>query len=202
MVELTFLRHGRSQADDDDLFEGRYDSPLTEAGRQQALALLEKWKSQRQRNYDAVVTSPLQRAVSTATLFAQHYGVPLTRDDLLMEMDAGQLGGMKRTEGSKRFPPPPFNTPYDRIAGGSGESVAQLHARALLVIEAILNMGRHRYLVVAHGCILNAIIRAILSMPVPTNQSGGYLKLGDTGYLDASYDERVHSWTILGLHQG
>lgn len=32
-IHLTLLRHGRSRADDEEVHEGRYDSPLTEAGR-------------------------------------------------------------------------------------------------------------------------------------------------------------------------
>ncbi len=33
MYDLFLLRHGRSLADDENKFEGRYDSPLTEIGK-------------------------------------------------------------------------------------------------------------------------------------------------------------------------
>lgn len=39
MKHLTLLRHGRSAADDEKRFEGRYDSPLTDIGRAQAESL-------------------------------------------------------------------------------------------------------------------------------------------------------------------
>lgn len=38
-MNLTLLRHGRSRADDEDVHEGRYNSPLTDVGRAQAQAL-------------------------------------------------------------------------------------------------------------------------------------------------------------------
>jgi len=34
-IFITFMRHGRSRADDENVHEGRYDSPLTEIGRAQ-----------------------------------------------------------------------------------------------------------------------------------------------------------------------
>ena len=43
-VKITFMRHGRSRADDEEVQEGRYDSPLTEAGRDQARARAEELK--------------------------------------------------------------------------------------------------------------------------------------------------------------
>ena len=42
-LHLTLLRHGRSRADDENVHEGRYDSPLTAVGRAQAVALAEYW---------------------------------------------------------------------------------------------------------------------------------------------------------------
>jgi broad specificity phosphatase PhoE len=202
MMTFTFMRHGRSQADDDDVFEGRFDSPLTETGRKQATAVLEKWTCQGRPTYEAVVASPLKRSHSTATIFAEHYGLSVILLDALTEMDGGQLGGMKRSEGNKRFPPPAFRTPYNRVGGGTGESMAQLHARALLAVDQIVQMAKQRCLVVAHGGILNAILRAILEMPIPVDRSGGYFGIGDVGYVDATYDPSVHRWTILGLEGG
>ena len=35
-MDIIFLRHGRSKADDERKHEGRYDSPLTEVGKEQA----------------------------------------------------------------------------------------------------------------------------------------------------------------------
>ncbi len=201
MVWITLLRHGRSQADDDNVYEGRYDSELTAVGKKQVSDLLEKWKHQASRSYDTILTSPLRRASATARVLADHYGVPLIENDLLMEIDSGKLAGMNKAEAERLLPPPAFTSPYDRIAHGSGESYAQLHARALMALEWILNMKRERYLVVAHGGILNAMLRTAMGIAVPINRSGTYFKLGDLGYAELAYDPAECRWTMLELHK-
>ena len=42
--KYVFLRHGRSLADDEYKHEGRYDSPLTDIGKQQAETTAQKLK--------------------------------------------------------------------------------------------------------------------------------------------------------------
>jgi 2,3-bisphosphoglycerate-dependent phosphoglycerate mutase len=200
VLNLTLLRHGRTQADDEDRYESRYDAELTDVGRSQAQRLLDDWKRQADRRFDVVVSSPLKRALETARMFSHHYAVPLVVNELLSELDAGKLSGMKRSEGLERYPLPEFIGPYDRIVKGSGESEAQLQSRALLAIEAIVNMENQRYLIVAHGMILNAVVRSMLGIPLPVNGSSARFRFGDLGYMDLTYDKRSHQWTMLGFH--
>ncbi|HMY60231.1 MAG TPA: histidine phosphatase family protein, partial [Pseudomonadota bacterium] len=47
------MRHGRSQAGDEDRHEGRYDAPLTDVGRAQAARLAAQWVTSRVR-FDSV----------------------------------------------------------------------------------------------------------------------------------------------------
>jgi 2,3-bisphosphoglycerate-dependent phosphoglycerate mutase len=58
MHQFAFLRHGRSRADDEERFESRYDSPLTEIGKQQAHRLAEKWYDDSNRHYECIISSP------------------------------------------------------------------------------------------------------------------------------------------------
>ncbi len=69
-IAVTFLRHGRSRADDEGVHEGRYDSPLTEVGRRQALARGSGWKDVGLM-VDEVICSPLKRAHETAAVVAE-----------------------------------------------------------------------------------------------------------------------------------
>lgn len=66
---LVLLRHGRSRADDEGVHEGRYDSPLTEVGRDQATRLAQRWREQSVQ-FDRVVCSSLVRARETAEIVA------------------------------------------------------------------------------------------------------------------------------------
>ena len=53
-----FVRHGESEANRDRVFSGRRDSPLTERGRQQAVALADALEDVA---FDRVVATPLSR---------------------------------------------------------------------------------------------------------------------------------------------
>jgi 2,3-bisphosphoglycerate-dependent phosphoglycerate mutase len=197
MVSLTLLRHGRSRADDENVFESRYDSDLSEVGRSQIENLARQWALDTSRGYDLIVASPLKRAKSAAAILAALYKVPVVEEPLLNEIDAGHLSGMDKAEGMRKYPPPTFSGPYDRIVGGSGESEAQLHSRALSAVESILNKKKQRYLLVSHGMLLNAIVRVMFSIPMPVNRDGVSFRFTDGGYLDLQYDETSHRWTVL-----
>src|SRR5687768_2228091 len=62
---LVLLRHGRSRADDEGVHEGRYDSPLTAVGRDQATRLAQHWR-EAGTHFDRIVCSSLVRARETA----------------------------------------------------------------------------------------------------------------------------------------
>ena len=69
-IYITFLRHGRSRADDEKVNEGRYDSPLTDIGRTQAQTRAHEFLS-RDIHFDLIVSSTLQRAHETAKIIGK-----------------------------------------------------------------------------------------------------------------------------------
>jgi 2,3-bisphosphoglycerate-dependent phosphoglycerate mutase len=199
VYQVTLLRHGRSAADDEGRFEGRYDSPLTSIGIDQATKLAGRWKADADRSYDRVIASPLRRAAETARIVGAALGVAVAQDPLWMERDSGRVAGMSREEGARAFPLPDFVGPYDRLAAGSAESVVELHARAMRAVQALLDLPAGRYLVVAHGGILNAAVSSILGLPVPVNNGGAFFRFGDTCHMDLRYERREHRWTVMEL---
>src|SRR5438105_4009405 len=101
MIDLFVMRHGQSVGDIENRFEGRADFPLTDLGRKQA-RLAATWFSTRY-TVDRLLASPLKRAAETASIMSQALGVPVEFHDELMEANTGELGGMLRSEGAKRF---------------------------------------------------------------------------------------------------
>ncbi|MDY2777604.1 MAG: phosphoglycerate mutase family protein, partial [Collinsella sp.] len=69
MKRLYLLRHGQTEFNVKKLVQGRCDSPLTDLGRQQAQAAAE-WIKAHGVVPDKVVSSPLGRAMDTASLVA------------------------------------------------------------------------------------------------------------------------------------
>ena len=69
MKRLYLLRHGQTEFNVKKLVQGRCDSPLTDLGRQQARAAA-AWLKAHSVVPDKVVSSPLGRAMDTASLVA------------------------------------------------------------------------------------------------------------------------------------
>ena len=199
ILDITFLRHGRSAADDEGRYEGRYDSPLTDVGQAQARRRGEQWQAAGV-TFDGVVASTLQRAVSTATIVAGCLGLAIETDPDWMEVDHGHLGGLTFEEGRRRYPRPAFRGPFDAIAGG--ESEIALHARAARALENLVRRGPGRWLVVSHGGMLNAAMRIITAAPLPVNGVGAYFAFGDLGYARYTYEPAVHRWMLWEMARG
>jgi broad specificity phosphatase PhoE len=92
-IHVTFLRHARSRADDENVHEGRYDSPLTDVGRAQVQARAQDFL-ERKFQFDRIVASTLQRAHETAKIIGQALNTPVETDPDWMELDNGPLAGM------------------------------------------------------------------------------------------------------------
>lgn len=199
-VHIVLLRHGRSLADDEQKFEGRYDSPLTDVGRRQARERAQFWKDGGMK-FDRIIAGPLARARETAQIIGDTLRVPVTEDQDWMEMDNGDLAGLTREEGRTRYPMPAFIGPFDRIVE-TGESAFQLHSRAMRAVERLMQNADGSYLVVSHGGIPNAAVRAILGIPMPVNRSGVSFGFRDLGFIDLCYDPTAHRWSIVRFEPG
>lgn len=84
---LILVRHGQTTLNASGRLVGRIDSPLTDEGRRQAIALGDVV-----RGASRVVTSPLARAVETASLLG--LDGPMTVDERWIELDYGSLDGV------------------------------------------------------------------------------------------------------------
>ncbi len=95
-MKLYFVRHGESEANVLHEVSNRgFKHPLTEKGRQQALALAQNLRGI---PVARLFTSPLMRAVQTAEILAETCGVPLEITDALREYDCGVLEGRSDDE--------------------------------------------------------------------------------------------------------
>lgn len=199
-LDLTLMRHARSRADDEQVHEGRYDAPLTEAGRAQVRRRAEDFK-QRGWGFARIVASPLQRAHETAVIIGQSLGTPVETDPDWMELDNGLLQGLSYTEAAERFPRPAFRNPYQPIAV-TGESEWALYLRAAGAVERVVRSGAGSTLVVAHGAILNAALRAIAGLTPYGNLQGIWFGFEDTGFARLSYDPGRHIWRLSEFDPG
>lgn len=147
-MEIDLMRHGQTDWNKQGRFQGREDLPLNETGREdarQAGLLL------RTLPLDALIVSPLRRAVETAQWLnrPRQQKLPILVEPQLIERDYGRLSGL---------------LPEQRAALGDDwtalgvETPEQVLARVLPVLERWRTRPGRRVLLVTHGGVINQVL--------------------------------------------
>jgi broad specificity phosphatase PhoE len=164
VTKLYLARHGESDWNAANRFQGHSDRPLTELGRKQAHALADLVAGE---SVEAIYSSPLERALETARIVGARTGLDVTTRDDLREVDTGSWSGLSRAEVKERFP-----EGFERwISGGAGwedgESYDQMAARVLEALREIAAAHpESRVLIVSHGGPIRAIQAAANGMDI------------------------------------
>src|SRR5258708_25012231 len=98
----VLLRHGDTELSPEHRFSGLRDLPLSADGARQAKAAACRLAAGAP--IDAVVSSPLQRAVATAAIAAGELGLTAVIDDDLRATDFGDWDGFTLPEIQERWP--------------------------------------------------------------------------------------------------
>jgi broad specificity phosphatase PhoE len=161
-VEVLLARHPQVQANVDGRFVGTGESPFTELGERQCVALaahIAAWKP------SSVHTSPRTRARAVADLAASQAGVQVHVDDDLAEIDFGAAEGLTYDEAMRAgvsidlLGGPPESAPF--LEGETWHSFA---SRIAAAAERVETCGP-RIAVVAHGGVLRALMAHWLGLP-------------------------------------
>lgn len=194
MIYLTLLRHGESEGNVGGFIQGRQDLPLTARGRRQAQALAERWRVGGVA-FDAVITSPLQRARQTAEAVATALGIPLEADPAWVERCFGVAEGLSPEAIRQADPNADFHHPYLPVAQGA-ESAVDLYLRASQAVQSIARCPAGRYLVVSHGALLNMAVYAILGITPQGHYNSPRFRFGNTAFANFSYQRTTRQWYL------
>lgn len=102
-MKLLLIRHGQSVANAQGRLQGQFDSPLSDAGREQARALARRLRRE-EWPISAIYASDLIRAAETAEILAAVLDAPVALDERLREYDVGVLNGIIWNEIEFRYP--------------------------------------------------------------------------------------------------
>jgi broad specificity phosphatase PhoE len=153
--EVLLVRHGETDDNAADRFQGRIDTPLNERGREQSRALAEALAGEGLR---ALYSSPLLRARETAEIVGARLGLEPVLDGRLMEADAGAWSGQLYAEivagDAGAFSAWRAREPGFRFPGG--ESVEEQGARVAAALRDV-GAGPLPALVVTHGGTIRAV---------------------------------------------
>lgn len=159
MSEIVLIRHAESEANLAATWQGRGDAGLSATGRDQVKALAGRANG---RSFDAVLSSPLVRAVDTAVAFDDD---PEIHDELI-EVDLGRWEGMALdvVAAQDRHLLQSIYGGGDERFGETGEMISEVAARAWAVIDSLgERLAPHgRAAVVTHGGVIDALISTFL----------------------------------------
>lgn len=188
--QVWLVRHGETEWARLGRHTGRTDIPLTDAGREQALALGARLAG---RSFSLVLTSPLSRAAETAALAG--YGDLALPDDDLMEWDYGALEGRTTPDIQTEFPDWAIWTG----SWPGAETVEQVGQRVDRVIARCLAPDvSGDVLLFAHGHLLRVLAARWLQLP-PEN--GGLFALSTATVSIVGWDRGrpvIETWNDSG----
>jgi len=119
-MTLLLARHGETDWNRERRWQGHSDTPLNDAGREQARALALELADER---LDALYSSDLARSAETAEIVGGALGLAVRLDRRLREVDVGEWSGLTRGEVEERYP----EGVTRRLAGGTGWEQGEAH---------------------------------------------------------------------------
>jgi probable phosphoglycerate mutase len=160
-------RHGQTQWNQENRFQGHTDVPLDSIGKDQAARAARLLAGLRP---DAIISSDLSRARDTANALAELVGVPITLDEGLRETTGGTWEGRVVAEMLAADPVTyaAWRSGEDVAAGGA-ETRSQVAERAHAAVQGALSALEPDGLlvVVTHGGTARALIGTMLGLELP-----------------------------------
>lgn len=149
MTRFFLVRHGETEWNRIRRIQGVSDIPLNDTGRAQAAALGQILVGHR---FDLIVSSPLSRALDTASIIAESLGMPqpLIIQDLI-ERNYGEAEGANGGELDKKYPAGTEIPGREERADVQKRVVRVLHDLAIRHPSADI-------LAVAHGGVIRSVV--------------------------------------------
>jgi probable phosphoglycerate mutase len=203
ITTFTFVRHGETDYNREQRFQGQVDVPLNATGLAQAARLARRLASE---PADVLLCSDLLRTRQTAEPLARAWGLEAVATAGFREQSFGIVEGMTAADIERQHPVlwARWLQHEGDFALPGGESLLQFHQRVLTAVEqaASAHAGRH-VAVIAHGGVLDMlwrsahreVIRGLRRCDIPNTGinrlrwEGGRLEIllwGDAAHLAAA----------------
>lgn len=160
-MKIYLARHGQTNLNKQKLMQGRIEEPLNDTGRKQALSAREQIKDV---NFDAVISSPLSRAVETASILGDVTKEQIITDERITEVSFGKY------ERRKYYLLGFWMTMYWALpevihAPKTVEPISSMVERSRSFLEDLKAGNYNNVLVVCHGGIIRALCGVIENRP-------------------------------------
>jgi len=194
VIELLFIRHGETDWNRQQRFQGQIDVPLNATGHAQAARVAERLATER---HDALFSSDLQRARETAAPLALVWGLAPVSLAGFREQHFGVLEGLDVPTIKARHPDLWERWLEHRadFALPGGESLRQFHDRVMDAVRELAssNAGA-RLAVVTHGGVLDMLWRSAYGLPLDGLRACDIPNTGLNRLRWAGGELQVESW--------
>jgi broad specificity phosphatase PhoE len=166
MIRILLIRHGSTDLLGHVLYGRMPGVHLNAEGLRQAETVSQALKERY--DLDAIISSPLERALETARPIAEIQSKPVNIDAGINEIDFGKWVGKSFAELSESQRWNAFNRRRSIHCAPEGESMMRVQARAWQVIEGVINtyQAGSTLALVTHGDVIRSILLLILGAPI------------------------------------
>ena len=200
MLRIILVRHGQTEWNDGgaggEHFRGRIDIALNLTGVAQARAVADRLASL---TVAAVYSSPLRRALDTASPTAQRHGLKVQPFPNLLDIDYGLWGGRSHKEVAEHWPQlyRRWRTAPGKVQIPGGECLEDVRRRVVEGLDRLLKQHEGETIVlVGHQVVNKVLICHLLGIGL----DGFWRIRQDTGCINRfDYDGR--SFTVLTLNE-
>jgi len=157
------VRHGHTESNAQQVLHGVTDVPLNPLGLRQAALIGDRLKAEVR--LETILASPLARALTTARIIGERFGIEPTIVPGLMEMNFGSLEGISIARFADEHPELASRMldldDFD-VGWPEGESRRAFHDRVLATFQGILrDYAAHTIAVVTHGGVIGSLLAQI-----------------------------------------
>ena len=197
-TRLLIIRHAKSVANENGMFGGITDYPLSQIGNKQAEDLSERLKKY---EIDKIYSSPLKRAKQTIIPYAMAINKDVIIVDDLIEINVGSWEDQSRDELRKKFPE--VNRKIDETEFYTGifgqEETVDVASRMFDVITKLAKENCNKtIIIVSHVVAVRAFLCKILNIPFEeTKEKIG--NLDNTSVTKIDYDIENDEYNVIEL---
>lgn len=157
IMKIYFVRHGKTDASTGDAIS--HDDPLNEEGMIQAREVASQLKDVQ---FDAIISSPLQRAMQTANAINEYHGLSITKDERWRERDLEKYMSLDAWNESFDF--------SNKTSLNGVEPLANFFQRVYAAIDDLKqNYDSKTVLVASHGGVHHALYAYANKLPLEGN---------------------------------
>jgi broad specificity phosphatase PhoE len=156
-MKIYFVRHGQTGASTGDAIS--HDDPLNETGMKQAREVAAQLKDV---HFDAIISSPLKRAMQTADAINKHHGLSITVDERWRERDLEKYMSLEAWNESFEF--------SDKTSLNGVEPLVDFFQRVYAAIDDFKrNYDSKTVLIASHGGVHHALYAYANKLPLEGN---------------------------------